>query len=70
MMCVVIVRYMKKKRNKMFKQSSAYSSSRKHLPPQPKNTTLIFTVQYRQVKDKNITVFKMKNQRRLKCKSF
>jgi hypothetical protein len=44
---VVIVRYMKKKRNKVFKQSSAGSSSWKHLLPQPKNMTLICTVQYR-----------------------
>jgi hypothetical protein len=36
-----------KKRNKMFKQSSASFSSRKHLQPQPKNMTLICTVQYR-----------------------
>jgi hypothetical protein len=36
-----------KKRNKLFKQSSACSSSRKHLLLQPKNKTLICTVQYR-----------------------
>jgi hypothetical protein len=47
MLCIVIMRYMKKKRNKLFKQSSACSSSRKHLLPQPKNMTLICTVQYR-----------------------
>jgi hypothetical protein len=35
------------KRNKLFKQSSACSSSRKHLLPQPKNMALIGTVQYR-----------------------
>jgi hypothetical protein len=33
----------------------------KHLLPQPKNMTLIRTVQYRYVKD-NITVFEMKNK--------
>jgi hypothetical protein len=46
MPCVVIVRYTKKKRNKLFKQSSACSSLRKHLLPQPNNMTLICTVQY------------------------
>jgi hypothetical protein len=34
----------RKKWNKLFKQSSAYSSSRKHLLPQPKNMILICTV--------------------------
>jgi hypothetical protein len=41
------------------------ASSRKHLLPQLKNMTLICT----EVKDKNITVFKIKNKRLLKCKS-
>jgi hypothetical protein len=61
MLCVVIVRYTKIKRNNLFKQSSACSSSRKHLLPQTKNMTLICILQCRQVKDKNITVLKMKN---------
>jgi hypothetical protein len=60
----------KEKRNKLFKQSSACSSSGKHLLPQPKNMALICTDQYRLVKDKNITVSKIKNKRLLKCKSF
>jgi hypothetical protein len=32
--------------------------------------TMICTLQYRQVKDKNITVFKIKSKMWLKCKSF
>jgi hypothetical protein len=39
--------YEEKKRNKLFKKSSACSSSRKHLLPEPKDMILICTVQYR-----------------------